>query len=357
MSNPKAVIFGCHTTYLLEEEKAFFQRTNPLGFILFARNCETYDQIQQLTHDLRQSINRPDAPILIDQEGGRVARLSPPHWRAAPPAGTFGTIAEDDPERASWCAKANAWLIGRELINLGINVNCAPVVDVLHEMTHHIIGDRAFSHHPDIVATLALQSVKGFQESGVIPVIKHIPGHGQATVDSHEKLPVVSTSLEDLAASDFEAFRQVCQHFKRQTDVVPWAMTAHVVYSVIDPVTPATQSPLVIDSVIRGHIGFTGFLLSDCITMKALEGSYGKRARKSLEAGCDAVLHCSGILEDMIEVAAQTTPLKNDSMSRLQRSLLTPQLKTFESEAETLYKLEQNLRLEGLQPSSERKNT
>lgn len=357
MSNPKAVIFGCQTTHLLDEEKAFFQRTNPLGFILFARNCESIEQIQELIHHLRQSINRPNAPILIDQEGGRVARLTPPNWRAAPPAGTFGIMAEEDPEKASWCTKANAWLIGNELARLGINVNCAPVVDVLHEMTHPIIGNRSFSHHPDIVATLALQSIRGFQESGVIPVIKHIPGHGHATVDSHEKLPVVSASLDHLAATDFEAFRQVCQHFKRQSDTLPWAMTAHVVYSEIDPAVPATQSPIVIDSVIRGHIGFSGFLISDCITMKALEGNLGKRARKSLDAGCDAILHCSGILEEMIEVAAQTPPLKEESLNRLNRSFLNMPQNSFESEAETLYKLEQSLNSEGLQPLLERKHT
>jgi len=353
MSYPKAVIFGCQTTHLLPQEKSFFQRTNPLGFILFGRNCETLTQIQNLTHELREAVNRPDAPILIDQEGGRVARLLPPYWRAAPPAGIFGTIAEEDPEKASWCVRANAWLIGRELQPLGISVNCAPVVDILHPMTHPIIGDRAFSHHPELVATLALQAIKGFQEAGIIPVIKHIPGHGQATVDSHEKLPIVVAPLENLATSDFEAFRQVCQYFKRQTDVMPWAMTAHVVFSAIDPNWPATQSAHVIDSVIRGHIGFSGFLISDCLTMKALEGKLGTRARKSLDAGCDAVLHCSGILEEMIEVAAETPLLKSDSMDRLQRSLLKNQPKTFESEEKTLLRLEQDLRQEGLLPTEE----
>lgn len=356
MPNPKAVIFGCRTTHLLPEEKAFFQRTNPLGFILFARNCATFPQIQELVHDLRQAVGRPDAPVLIDQEGGRVVRLIPPYWRAAPPAAAFGIIAEEDPEKASWCARANAWLIGRELQALGITVNCAPVVDVLHKTTHPIIGDRAFSHHPDIVSTLALQAIKGFQEAGITPVIKHIPGHGQATADSHEKLPVVSASLEELAAFDFEAFRQVCQYFKRQTDIIPWAMTAHIIYRAIDPVAPATQSPLVIDSVIRGHIGFTGFLISDCLTMKALEGSPGKRARKSLDAGCDAVLHCNGVLEEMIDVAAQTPSLKNESMNRLNRSVLpSSHQKMFISEEETLTLLNKNLSSEGYNVTETRK--
>lgn len=347
MSNPKAVIFGCQTTQLLAQEKAFFERINPLGFILFARNCETFEQIQNLVYDLRMSVGRPDAPVLIDQEGGRVARLTPPFWRSAPAAGTFGVMAEEAPEEASWCTRANSWLIGQELQALGISVNCAPVVDVLHPTTHSIIGDRAFSNHPNVVATLALQSIKGFQEAGIIPIIKHIPGHGQATVDSHENLPVVSATLEDLCASDFEAFRQVCQYFKRQTDMIPWAMTAHIVYSDIDPTAPATQSSYVIDRVIRGHIGFTGFLISDCLTMKALEGSFGQRAKKSLDAGCDAVLHCSGVLEEMIDVAAQTSLLRDESMQRLNRSLITSQTKPFGSVEETLMQLNENLRIEG----------
>lgn len=350
MTNPKAVIFGCHTTHLLAQEKAFFQRANPLGFILFSRNCENPDQIQQLVHELRCAVDRPDAPILIDQEGGRVARLSSPTWRAAPSASVFGTLAEEDPEEASWCTRANAWLIGKELEALGINVNCAPVVDVLHEMTHSVIGDRAFSHNPEVVATLALQAIKGFQEAAITPVIKHIPGHGQAMVDSHVKLPVVSTSAESLATTDFEAFRQVCHHFKRQTDIIPWAMTAHIVYSAIDPLYPATQSSKVIESVIREYIGFTGFLVSDCLTMKALEGSFGTRARKSLEAGCDAVLHCNGVLEEMIDVASQTASLRDESMNRLSRSIPHPLPKGFESVEETLARLNQNLRIEGLYP-------
>lgn len=354
MLNPKAVIFGCHTTQLLKEERDFFQRTNPLGFILFTRNCENVSQVQQLVHDLRNAVERPDAPILIDQEGGRVARLLPPHWRKSTPAQTFGLMAEEDPEKASWCTKANAWLIGRELQRLGINVNCAPVVDVLHELTHPIIGDRAFSYHPDIVATLALQAIMGFQEAGIIPIIKHIPGHGQATVDSHEKLPIVTASLEDLASSDFEAFRQICQHFKRETDTQPWAMTAHIIFSAIDSSAPATQSPMVIESVIRGHIGFTGFLISDCLTMKALEGSLGQRARKSMDAGCDAVLHCSGNLEEMIEVAAHTPPLKNESLRRMEKSRLKIVTKSFESEEETLSELEQKIRLADLALAEER---
>lgn len=348
MSNPRAVIFGCQTTRLLPEEKAFFERTNPLGFILFSRNCQTITQVQELTHELRKTVDRPDAPILIDQEGGQVARLKPPYWRAAPPAALFGAMAEEDPEKANWCVRANAWLIGRDLKDLGITVNCAPVVDVLRQMTHPVIGDRAFSHQPDIVAALSLQTIKGFQEAGIIPIIKHIPGHGQATVDSHEKLPTVCSPLENLATSDFEAFRQVCQYFKRKTDILPWAMTAHIIYHAIDPIRPATQSPLVIDSVVRGHIGFTGFLISDCLTMKALEGSLGSRAMKSLDAGCDAVLHCSGALDEMIDIAAQTPVLKKESLDRLNRSnLCSLSHKTFVSEVETLTLLNQHLHSEG----------
>jgi beta-N-acetylhexosaminidase len=347
-SNPRAVIFGCETTHLLAEEKEFFQRTNPFGFILFARNCETPEQVKQLVHELRQTVDRPEAPVLIDQEGGRVTRLSSPPWRKAPAASLFGILAKEDPEKASWCARANAWLMGQELQALGITVNCAPVVDISHSATHPVIGDRAYSHNPEIVATLALQVIKGFQEACIIPVIKHIPGHGRATADSHEKLPVVSETLEELAASDFEAFRQVCHYFKRQTDNLPWAMTSHILYPAIDDVNPATQSPSIIESVIRGHIGFNGFLISDCLTMKALTGNFGTRARKSLDAGCDAVLHCSGVLEDMIEVAAQTPCMKNESMTRFGKSIPVPQAPTFECVKDTLAQLTKDLCDEGL---------
>jgi beta-N-acetylhexosaminidase len=347
MSNPRAVIFGCQSTQLLDVERDFFQRTNPLGFILFARNCETPEQIQQLVHDLRKAVDRSDAPVLIDQEGGRVARLKGACWRAAPPLRTFGLLAEEDAEEASWCVRANAWLMGKELQALGVSVNCAPVVDVLHETTHAIIGDRAFGDNPDLVATLALQAIKGFQEANIVPVIKHIPGHGRATVDSHESLPVVEASLEELYATDFKAFQQVCRYFQRQTDRMPWAMTAHVIYNCVDTTAPATQSASLIDSVIREHIGFSGFLLSDCLTMKALKGNLGIRAKKSLDAGCDAVLHCSGSLEEMIEVMTGTAPLKDESLNRLRQSLFYTDPPLFASVEETLKRLNQTLNLEG----------
>lgn len=353
MTNPKAVIFGCETTRLLPQEKDFFQRTNPLGFILFARNCETPEQVQQLVFDLRKTVDRDDAPVLIDQEGGRVARLKSPYWREAPPASIFGTFAEDNMEKASWCTRANSWLMGKELQSLNINVNCAPVVDVLHPTTHAVIGDRAFSDNTEIVTTLALQSIQGFLEAKVTPIIKHIPGHGKATVDSHEKLPVVTTSSEDLSLSDFEVFRQICQHLRKQEISIPWAMTAHIVYQAIDPHLPATQSSVLIERIIRNHIGFSGFLISDCLTMKALQGDLGTRAKKSLNAGCDAVLHCSGILEEMIHVAAQTLSLKEESMQRLQQSKPRFSSSSFSSEEETLMKLNQTLHSEGLFPLRE----
>ena len=353
MSNPRAVIFGCQSIRLSDVEKDFFQRTNPLGFILFARNCETPDQIQQLVHDMRKAVDRPDAPVLIDQEGGRVARLKGSFWRAAPSLRTFGLMAEEDAEEASWCTRANAWLMGKELQALGISVNCAPVVDVLHETTHAIIGDRAFGNNPELVATLALQAIKGFQEANIVPVIKHIPGHGRATVDSHESLPVIEASLEELYETDFKAFQQVCRYFQRQTDKMPWAMTAHVIYKSVDAIAPATQSVALIDRVIREYIGFSGFLLSDCLTMKALKGNLGLRAKKSLEAGCDAVLHCSGVLEEMIDVITETAPLKDESLHRLKRSLFHSDPPLFESMEETLKRLNQALNLEGFSTLAE----
>ena len=319
MTISRSVIFGCQGLTLTKTEESFFERTNPLGFILFARNCESPDQVRELVAQLRRSVGRPDAPVLIDQEGGRVARLTKPHWREAPPAELFGKMVDEDPETAAWCAYANSWLIGKELSDLGIDVNCAPVADILHPVTHHIIGDRAFGQNPEVVSTLCMQAVRGFRDAGIIPVIKHLPGHGRAASDSHLQLPIVATTRAELAETDFLAFKRICEYFREQQ---PWGMTAHIKYTDIDPDLPATQSASLIASIIRGYIGFSGFLLSDCVTMKALQGSLGNRAKLAIEAGCDAALHCSGVLEEMIDVAALTPPLSEESQLRLTASRL-----------------------------------
>lgn len=335
----RALILGCSGLTLTDDERAFFERCQPFGFILFARNCESPSQVRNLIASLKETVNHAYVPILIDQEGGRVARLKPPHWRDYPPAEIFGKIAQDDLETALWCAKTNAYLMGCELADLGINVNCAPVVDLFHTGTHPIIGDRAFGDDPMLVAQLASAAAHGLIEAGVTPVIKHLPGHGRALVDSHEDLPVVTTDLERLAESDFEAFRLLCQ-----SDLAKkcWGMTAHIVYPEIDDKNPATQSNDVIFGIIRQHIGFEGFLLSDCVTMKALKGSYGERALKSLQAGCNAALHCSGVLDEMIDLLTDIPPLTQIAINRLAPSVPTVQVQYDIAELEA--KLNQNLR-------------
>jgi beta-N-acetylhexosaminidase len=318
-NGPRAVIFGCQGLTLTVEERAFFSRIQPLGFILFARNCESPAQIRKLIEQLRACVDHEIVPILIDQEGGRVARLRPPHWRDYAPAGLFGRIAENDMDEAIWAVKVNAYLLAQELAETGITVNCAPVVDLALPNMHPIIGDRSFGDDPDVVATLCEAVVEGFQAANIISVVKHLPGHGRAHVDSHEELPVVNNLRSTLAETDFEAFQNLCQRLQEKS-ISPWGMTAHITYTDIDPVLPATQSPDVIRSIIRQHIGFKGFLISDCLTMKALSGSYSARVEKSLKAGCDAVLHCNGELEEMMDMMAFIPPLSTESLERLNDS-------------------------------------
>jgi beta-N-acetylhexosaminidase len=319
----KPVIFGCQGTQLLASERDFFSRVQPLGFILFARNCDNPAQIRILVEDLRSCVAHSFVPILIDQEGGRVTRLRGVHWRQYPPAGIIGQLAEEDMALACWAAEANAYLMGVELLGLGINVNCAPVMDLLVPDAHQIIGDRAFHDNVDVVSSLALHAIRGLQRSGVIPVMKHLPGHGRALVDSHEKLPVVTANLDDLQAWDFLVFRQVCSLIHEENFSQPWGMTAHIVYEALDCHKPATQSKVVIDKIIRKYIDFKGFLISDCLTMKALGGALSDRATHALKAGCDAVLHCSGNMEEMLAVAANLSESSAGALDRLKTSRLS----------------------------------
>lgn len=300
---PKAVIFGCAGESLSEEEKIFFKKENPFGFILFARNCKTPEQIRSLTAALREVVGRANLFILIDQEGGRVARLKPPHFRAAPPAGRFAETAASNSAKAVRATYLNAWLIAQELVALGITVNCAPMADLLIEGSHDIIGDRAFGAEPGKVAMLARAMADGLRDGGIFPVLKHIPGHGRARVDSHESLPVVEQSLEVLEQTDFKPFCAL--------NDLPFAMTAHILYTVLDAENPATVSPKVID-YIRHKIGFVGLLMSDDLSMKALDGDCGKRACDSIQAGCDLVLHCNGNMEEMRAVA-EATPFMREA--------------------------------------------
>jgi len=308
---PRAVIFGCEGPSVTNWEREFFRDSNPLGFILFARNCETPEQIRTLIADLRDCVDRRDAPVLIDQEGGRVARLKPPQWRAAPPAARFGALYERDGAAAREAVRMNARLIAAELADLGITVDCAPVLDLPIPGADAVIGDRAFAADPEIVAVLGRAFCDGLLAGGVLPVVKHLPGHGRALADSHRELAVVTATRAELEDSDFRPFRALAD--------APWAMTAHIVYSAIDPDAPATTSAKVIGKLIRGDFGFDGVLASDDLSMEALSGDYATRAAASLAAGCDLVLHCNGKRDEMTAVAEGAGPLSGDAARRVAR--------------------------------------
>jgi len=309
MSESKAMIMGAAGTRLSAEEFAFFRNERPWGFILFARNISEPEQVRDLVASLRETVGRADAPVLIDQEGGRVQRLRPPHWRKAPAGEPFARLAARDLDGAKEALRLNYRLIGRELAELGIDVDCAPVLDVPVPGAHDVIGDRAFGHTPDMVAALGRAVCDGLLDEGVLPVIKHIPGHGRSMVDSHLDLPVVEANRAELEAQDFPPFRALSD--------APWAMTAHVVYKAIDDRAPATTSSRVINEIIRGVIGFRGVLISDDLSMKALGGRFEDRTTAALDAGCDLVLHCNGDMAEMQAVAAALRPLTESAQERL----------------------------------------
>lgn len=310
-----AVIFGCAGPKLQADEAGFFGEMQPLGFILFGRNIVDPDQMRRLTADLRASIDRPDAPILIDQEGGRVQRLRPPHWRSIPAPGVFGALAERDRAAAERAVYLNHRLMAAELIDLGITVDCAPLLDIRFPGAHDVVGDRSFGGDADLVSRLGRIAAEALMAGGVMPVIKHIPGHGRAMVDSHHDLPRVATAHASLAATDFRPFVALKD--------LPWGMTAHLVYEEIDRDHPATLSKRVIGDVIRGEIGFDGLLLTDDISMKALRGGLTDLARQSLAAGCDIVLHCNGDMFEMRQVAAGVSPLSSAAKARYERGRAT----------------------------------
>ncbi len=310
----RAVIFGCAGAVLGDDERSFFAETEPAGFILFARNCRTPDQVKGLTAALRDSIGWDEAPVLIDQEGGRVARLGPPHWPRRPPARASADLARrGDIGAAREAARINARLMAADLRALGITVDCAPVLDVPVPGAHDIIGDRAHGEDPDTIATLGRAVCEGLLAGGVLPVIKHVPGHGRATADSHVELPVVEATREELRRTDFAPFAALRD--------MACAMAAHVLYTELDATAPATASSKVIEEVIRGDIGFDGLLLSDDIGMEALSGAPGERCAAMLAAGCDVVLECSGELEVMRATADAAAVLTGPASRRLDRAL------------------------------------
>ncbi|WP_434622237.1 beta-N-acetylhexosaminidase [Azospirillum sp. B2RO_4] len=317
VDRPRAVVFGCAGLEVTADEAAFFRDADPLGFILFRRNCDSRDQMRRLVADLRASIGRADAPVLIDQEGGRVARMRPPHWPAHPPMGVFGTLAGRDAAGGRDAAQEAAWINGRLLAHMltevGITVDCAPVCDVPVEGAHDIIGDRAFSRDPALVIALARATADGLLAGGVLPVVKHIPGHGRAFADSHAELPVVEADRATLEATDFAPFRALAD--------LPLAMVAHVVLKAIDPNAPASTSAIVVREVVRGpSIGFGGLLFSDDLSMNALQGDPRSRAEAVLAAGMDVVLHCNGDLAEMRSLTDAVPVLSGAAAERWARA-------------------------------------
>ncbi len=308
-----AAVLGCSGPRLTARERDFFRAAKPWGFILFARNVVDPEQVRALIAELRDSVEDPAAPVMIDQEGGRVQRLRPPHWQNLPPAAALGALAPEAAGEAAWTVGR---LIAADLSDLGITVACAPVLDLSWPQTHQVIGDRAYGRSPAEVVPLARRFCEGLLEGDVLPITKHIPGHGRATVDSHEALPVTDASLSDLLETDFKAFELF--------NDAPMSMTAHVVYEAVDPDAPATISAKVISEIVRGAIGFDGLLISDDLSMRALGGTFEDRAAAARAAGCDIVLHCNGEMAEMQAVASAAGPLDGQAARRAQAALAWP---------------------------------
>jgi beta-N-acetylhexosaminidase len=302
----RAILFSCAGDTLSAAERSFFAEANPLGFVLFQRNCREPEQVRALISEFRDCVGRADAPVLIDQEGGRVARLKPPRWPRSPAAAHMASL-----DHAEEAVRLGARLIADDLAALGVTVDCAPVLDLPVAGADGVIGDRAYGEEPGWVARLGRAACDGLLAGGVLPIIKHIPGHGRARVDSHQALPVVDAEIGVLERTDFAPFHALAD--------MPWAMTAHIVFDRIDARRPATLSPIVIDDIIRGAIGFDGVLVSDDVEMGALAGSVGERVAGALAAGCDLALHCGGQLDAMLKAADAASPLTPAAVARIAR--------------------------------------
>jgi beta-N-acetylhexosaminidase len=309
----RAFIAGCSGLELTLDEVAFFRDAEPWGFILFKRNVGAPAQVRSLCDRLRELVGRADAPILIDQEGGRVQRMGPPHWPKYPAGSAYGRVHVGDPLLRRELTRLGARLMAHDLLSVGITVNCVPVLDVPVEGAHDVIGDRAYANDPATVAVLGRAAAEGLLAGGVLPVIKHIPGHGRAAADSHFNLPVVDAARAALESHDFAPFRILSD--------MPLAMTAHVVYTALDSAHPATTSATIIAEVIRGHIGYDGLVMSDDISMQALSGSLRERAEAALAAGCDVVLHCNGAMDEMTAVAEAAPSLQGGALRRAAAAL------------------------------------
>jgi beta-N-acetylhexosaminidase len=309
----RAFVCGCSGLVLSEDERAFLRETEPFGLILFKRNIDTPAQVKALADAFADCLGRDHAAILIDQEGGRVQRLGLPHWRTYPPALRFGQTRLPL-DRQAKLVRAAARIMAHDLRELGITVDCLPVLDVPVPGSHSVIGDRAYGDRPETVATLGRAAAEGLLDGHVLPVMKHVPGHGRAMADSHMELPIVTVPVEALRQSDFAPF-------KANADL-PAAMTAHVVYEALDPERPATLSPLVVETIIRHEIGFDGLLISDDLSMRALKGSFRDRAEGLFAAGVDIALHCNGDLQEARDVAAGTPLLEGKALERAQAAMV-----------------------------------
>ncbi len=330
ISGLRAFICGCRGERLRPGERAFFRDASPCGLILFRRNCRNPEQVRALVDSFRNAVGTDDALILVDQEGGRVQRLAPPEWRLYPPARAFGTLYRRTPQTGLNAARACAELMGRDLAALGIDVDCAPVLDVPAPGAHDIIGDRAYGDTPVQVSAVGRAAAEGLLSAGVLPVIKHLPGHGRARVDSHKALPRIDANLDTLRLTDFAPFAALRD--------MPLGMTGHVVLSAVDPYRAVSVSAEAIRQIIRVEIGFDGLLMSDDIGMRALTGRAGRKAEAVLKAGCDVVLHCSGNRREMEAVAAVAPELTGKALARFRdaRARITPEA-TFDAEAAERY--------------------
>ncbi len=308
----RAFITGLSGLIITANERAFLREASPWGLIVFKRNISTPEQLSALTRDFRDTIGW-EAPVLVDQEGGRVARLGPPHWPVYPPGARYSQIYDRDPTSGLAAARLAGHLIATDLKAVGIDTDCLPIADVPVDGHDPIIGDRAYGTEPAKVAAIAGAVAAGLLAGGVLPVLKHLPGHGRATADSHLKLPVVTTSRPELEKTDFAAFQPLRN--------LPLGMTAHVVFSAIDKAQPATTSVTIVSEVIRGFIGFTGLLMSDDVSMGALSGTIAERSHAALAAGCDVVLHCNGDLNEMMQVAGAAPELSGAAAQRADAAL------------------------------------
>jgi beta-N-acetylhexosaminidase len=309
----RAFVSGCAGPRLTADETAFFRDARPWGLILFRRNVETPEQMRALTSSFRDAVGRADAPVLVDQEGGRVQRLGPPHWPVYPSARRLAGAPVNNPMVKREAIRLCARLMAHDLLAVGITVDCAPVIDVPLPDAHAVIGDRAYAEEPEVVAVLGRAAAEGLMAGGVLPVIKHMPGHGRAKADSHLALPVVDASWDELLARDILPFTILAD--------MPAAMTAHVVYTAIDPKAPGTTSRTVFRRVIRGEIGFDGLVLSDDLSMQALSGSLAERTAGAIGAGCDIALHCNGVMAEMKAVADAAPPLRGAAKRRARAAL------------------------------------